>query len=349
VTNPLNRFARFATVAAAAATAMGLAVTPALAASKVKVFFARDDRLQTVQRPVAPGADPLVTAVRALFAGPSAAERRDGIRTAIPRGTTLEEAVVANGVAYLRVPESFAASGGGEAVAMRLAQIVHTVTQAADVGAARILLGVEPVPAPGEDPGALITLGSLPKREVIGPVPVGIAQVQRRLIQLRYLAAGAINGRLDYRTSQALLAFQAWEGLSRTGDANLTTRRRLNVARIPRPRIASRTRRIEVDRYKGVALLIEWGAVKRAIHVSTGAGGRTPHGAFRIARKERMSWSKPFSVWLPYASYFSGGYAFHEYPNVPAYWASHGCIRVGYPEAPTLYAFATVGTLVQIR
>ncbi len=349
MTNPLDRIVRFATVAAAAAIAVSLAASPALAASKVKVFFARGDRLQMVERPVAPGADRLTTAIRWLFVGPNRAERRDGIRTAIPRGTSLEEAVVANGVAYLRVPESFAASGGGEAVAMRLAQIVHTVTQAADVGAARILLGTEPVPAPGEDPGALITLGSLPKREVIGPVPVGIAQVQRRLIQLRYLAAGAINGRLDYRTSQAVLAFQAWEGLARTGDANLTTRRRLNVARIPRPRVASRTRRIEVDRYKGVALLIERGAVKRAIHVSTGAGGRTPHGTFRIARKERMSWSKPFSVWLPYASYFSGGYAFHEYPNVPAYWASHGCIRVGYPEAPAVYAFATTGTLVQIR
>ena len=87
---------------------------------------------------------------------------------------------------------------------MRLAQIVHTVTEAADVGAVRILLGAEPIPGPGEDPGALITLGSIAKREVIGPVPVGIAAVQRRLVALRYLATGMVNGRLDYRTSQAL-------------------------------------------------------------------------------------------------------------------------------------------------
>ena len=349
VTRPLKRFAPLVILGAIAAVAVGLVATPAFAASKVKVFFARGDRLQAVERPVAPGVDPLVTAVRALFTGPSQAERHDGISTAIPKGTTLQEAVVANGVAYLRVPEGFAASGTGEAVDLRLAQIVHTVTGAADVGAVGILLGAEPIPAPGEDPGALITLGALAKREVIGPVPVGTAQVQRRLIRLRYLPVGAVSGRLDYRTSQALLAFQAWEGLSRTGDANLTTRRRLNVARIPRPRVASRIRRIEVDRYKGVALLIERGTVKRAIHVSTGAGGRTPRGTFHIFRKERLSFSRPFKVWLPYASYFSGGFAFHEYPNVPAYWASHGCIRIGYPEAPTLYAFATFGTLVQIR
>lgn len=349
MTLPLKRYARLAILAAAAATFMGVVAGHAAAAAKVKVFFARDDRLQTVERPVAPGANRLEAAVRALFRGPNATERRDGIRTAIPRGTVLEEAVVANGVAYLRVPEGFAAGGAGEAVEMRLAQIVHTVTEAADVGAVRILLGAEPIPGPGEDPGALLTLGSIAKREVIGPVPVGIAAVQRRLVALRYLATGMVNGHLDYRTSQALLAFQAWEGLARTGEANLGTRRRLNVARIPRARGAGAGRRIEVDRYKGVALLVERGVVRRAIHVSTGAGGRTPRGTFHIYRKERMSWSKPFSVFLPYASYFSGGYAFHEYPNVPAYWASHGCIRVGYPEAPTVYAFAAYGTLVQIR
>jgi hypothetical protein len=349
VTHPLKRYARIVILGAGAAVLMGIAAGPAAAAATVKVFFARDDRLQIVERPVAPGADRLVTAARALLRGPNATERRDGIRTAIPRGTVLVEAVVANGVAYLRVPERFAAGGRGDAVEMRLAQIVHTVTTAADVGAVRILLGSDPVPGPGEDPGALLTLGSIAKREIIGPVPVGIAQVQRRLIALRYLGAGTVNGKLDYRTSQALLAFQAWEGLSRAGDAGLATRRRLNVAKIPRPRAAGRTRRIEVDRYKGVALLIERGVVRRAIHVSTGAGGRTPRGTFNIFRKERMSFSRPFKVWLPYASYFSGGFAFHEYPNVPAYWASHGCIRIGYPEAPTVYAFATYGTLVQIR
>lgn len=349
VTLPLKRYGRLLILSAVAAVLMGIASGHAAAAAKVKVFFARDERLQTVERPVAPGANRLETAVRALFRGPSARERRDGIRTAIPRGTVLVEAVVANGVAYLRVPEGFAASGSGDAVEMRLAQIVHTVTEAADVGAVGILLGTEPVPGPGVDPGALLTLGSIAKREVIGPVPIGIGAVQRRLVTLRYLATGMVNGRLDYRTSQALLAFQAWEGLARTGDANLATRRRLNVARIPRPRAVGAGRRIEVDRYKGVALLVERGVVKRAIHVSTGAGGRTPRGTFHIYRKERMSWSKPFGVWLPYASYFSGGYAFHEYPNVPAFWASHGCIRVGYPEAPTLYAFASYGTPVHIR
>jgi lipoprotein-anchoring transpeptidase ErfK/SrfK len=258
------------------------------------------------------------------------------------------ETVVAGGIAFVRLPEAFAVGGTGDVVDQRLAQLAHTVTGAADVAGVRILLGDEPMPAQGSDPGAVITLASLTKREIIGPIPVGMAALQRRLVQLRYLSANAVNGRLDYRTSQALLAFQAWEGLPRTGLATLATRRRATTARIPVPRVRSRSRRIEVNRFKGVALLIEGGRVRRAVHVSTGAGGRTPRGTFGIARKERMSWSNPFSVWLPYASYFSGGYAFHEYPSVPAYPASHGCIRIGYPEARGFYEFAAYGTVVSI-
>lgn len=330
------------------ALALATSASSALAAATAKVYFTRDDRLQTVERPVPDGANKLQVAVTALFRGPTTVERRDGIQTQIPKGVVVQEIVVANGVAYLRLSENFAVGGSGDAVDERLAQVAYTVTSAADVAGVRILFADEPVPAPGEDPGAVITLGSLAKREIIGPIPVGMAALQKRLIQLRYLSPGTANGRLDYRTSQALLAFQAWEGLARTGDGNLATRQRATIAKIPVPRVLSSSRRIEVNRFKGVALLIEGRQVKRAIHVSTGAGGKTPRGTFHVYRKERMSWSNPFSVWLPYASYFVGGYAFHEYPNVPAYSASHGCIRVGYPEAPVVYAFASFGTLVSI-
>jgi lipoprotein-anchoring transpeptidase ErfK/SrfK len=326
----------------------GSAASSALAATKVKVFFARDERLQTVERTVPAGADRLQVALTELFKGPNPAERADGIRTAIARGIVAQEVVVANGIAFIRLPDTFAAGGTGDAVDLRLAQLAYTVTGAADVAGVRILLADEPVPAAGADPGAVITLGSLVKREIIGPIPVGMAGLQRRLVKLKYLAPNAVNGRLDYRTSQALLAFQAWEGLSRTGEGNLATRQRAAIAKIPVPRVRSQSRRIEVNRFRGVALLIQGGEVKRAIHVSTGAGGKTPRGTFNIYRKERMSWSNPFSVWLPFASYFVGGYAFHEYPSVPAYSASHGCIRVGYPEARGVYEFASYGTLVSI-
>jgi lipoprotein-anchoring transpeptidase ErfK/SrfK len=104
---------------------------------------------------------------------------------------------------------------------------------------------------------------------------------------------------------------------------------------------------MEVYRDKGVALLIAHDRVKRAIHVSPGAPGTsTPAGTFEVYRKENPSWSVPFQVWLPYASYFTGGIAFHEYPDVPPYPASHGCVRVPSPEAPGVYRFAKLGTSV---
>jgi len=89
------------------------------------------------------------------------------------------------------------------------------------------------------------------------------------------------------------------------------------------------------------------GAVTRTIHVSTGAA-RTPttKGSYRVFRKELRSWSVPFRSWLPYASYFNGGIAFHEYADVPTIPASHGCVRIPAAEAPVVYRFATLGTSV---
>jgi lipoprotein-anchoring transpeptidase ErfK/SrfK len=40
--------------------------------------------------------------------------------------------------------------------------------------------------------------------------------------------------------------------------------------------------------------------------------------------------------------------AFHAYPEVPTSPASHGCVRVSYPEAVTVYDFAKVGTPVYV-
>ena len=56
----------------------------------------------------------------------------------------------------------------------------------------------------------------------------------------------------------------------------------------------------------------------------------------------------PFKVWLPWASYFTGGVAFHEFGSVPTYAASHGCIRVNHYDAEMLFGFAETGTPVDV-
>ena len=87
----------------------------------------------------------------------------------------------------------------------------------------------------------------------------------------------------------------------------------------------------------------------RSLHVSSGKPGyETPLGSFAITRKERNSWSVPYKVWLPYASYFVGGVAFHEYPDVPASAASHGCVRVPRYDVAWLYGQTPIGTRVVV-
>ena len=177
-----------------------------------------------------------------------------------------------------------------------------------------------------------------------------VAVMQTYLADQTFLPWTSVNGKYDYRTSQAVMAFQGWNGLTRTGTADVRTLKRLARGKRPRPWSKYRGRRIEVHIRQQVALLVSSrNKVVRAIHVSSGAGGRTPLGDFRVYRKERMSWSVPFSTWLPLASYFHGGFAFHQYPDVPGFAASHGCVRISAPEAPTMYAYAKVGTPAHVH
>ena len=172
--------------------------------------------------------------------------------------------------------------------------------------------------------------------------------MQTTLARLKYLPRSAVNGKNDYRTQQAVMAFQAWHGLERDGLVGPKTRDKLATASLPQPTKAV-GRRIELYRRLGVVLLIDKGKVVRVVHTSTGKPGfTTPSGSYRIYRKSVRDWSYPFEVWLPFASYFTGGYAFHEYADVPAVPASHGCARIPAPEAPVVYSFATVGTIVNV-
>jgi hypothetical protein len=177
-----------------------------------------------------------------------------------------------------------------------------------------------------------------------------VRALQKKLIRLKYLAPGLATGNYGNRTLQAVMAFQGWVGLPRDGVAGSATYRALAHAQIPVSWGHNR-KHMEVHKAQQVLLLIgKLGHVKRAIHVSTAAPGHfTPVGIFHIYRKEIMSWSTLFNVWLPFADYFTGGFAFHEYPDVPGFPASHGCIRISDGDAQVVWKFATLGTRVTIR
>jgi lipoprotein-anchoring transpeptidase ErfK/SrfK len=235
----------------------------------------------------------------------------------------------------------------GPAAALALAGALAATASAAPLaGPAPLRPGV--APAPAAVPKAAHPAARRVVHRARPRIPRTMLQASRRLVALGYLPAGGVTRILDARGQNALLAFQGWEGLPRTAVLDDATARRLATADRPHPIVGS-SRAVEILRARGVALLVRGDRVVRAIHVSTGAPGRaTPSGSFRVYRKERMSWSRPFSAWLPYASYFTGGIALHEYPSVPAYPASHGCVRVPHDEAPTVYGFATDDTRVVV-
>jgi hypothetical protein len=174
--------------------------------------------------------------------------------------------------------------------------------------------------------------------------------LQRKLIRLRYLQPGLATGNYGLGTVQAVMAFQGWVGLPRTGYMDSASWARLKHAKVP-VSWGHNHKHMEVHKAQQVLLLIgKLGNVKRAIHVSTaGPGHFTPVGIFHIYLKQIMSWSNLFDVWLPFADYFTGGYAFHEYPDVPGEPVSHGCIRIADGDAQVVWKFATLGTRVTIR
>ena len=143
-------------------------------------------------------------------------------------------------------------------------------------------------------------------------------------------------------TVEAVLAFQKVHGLPRTGRVEPWLWRRLQRATVPRAHGGGDY--LEVDKTRQVLFVVRGGKVAKVVHVSTGATGNTPLGSWRVYRKVG-GWD--WVLWYP--MYFLRGFAIHGYPSVPAYPASHGCVRVPLWIAPSLFATHGYGTTVVVR
>ena len=164
--------------------------------------------------------------------------------------------------------------------------------------------------------------------------------LEHRLRELRYALPRA-DGLFGRDTYEAVLAFQKLNRLPWTGRADARLWRTLARARIPRARYAGD--HIEVSKGRQYLLLVRRGQVERVVHVSTGSTGNTPIGRWRVYRKV-TGWD--WVLWYP--MYFLRGFAIHGYPSVPAYPASHGCVRVPMWIAPTLWASTRWGQTVYV-
>lgn len=93
-------------------------------------FLGRDVTLVPVARTVSVRDGAVAAAaVTAVLAGPSAAERADGIGSAVPAGTALRGVVIAAGIADVDLTSAFTTGGGTASMTGRVGQIVYTLTQ----------------------------------------------------------------------------------------------------------------------------------------------------------------------------------------------------------------------------
>ena len=345
-------------VALSAVAALGSATAAGGERATVQVWFLQGEQLASVSRPGATAED----AIRQLLAGPTPAETKRGLETYVPAGTPVRSVTVDNGVATVDLGLKFALGTDGASLLARLSQVVHTAT--GPEGATKVRLLVKGGVPLGMFSGASlagrpITVEYLetpnvpvPKPPVEEKLPVSdaVRSAQARLAQLGYLLPGDVDGQGGPATESAVLAFQKWEGLDRDGVLGPKTLARLRAAVRPAPVTRGAAgRRAEVLLDRQVALAIDGGRVVRVLHVSTGAADTpTPPGDFQVYAKIPKWWSVPFREWLLWAVPFNGGIAFHELADVPAYPASHGCVRERYVNSKWMYDFARVGMPVKV-
>jgi hypothetical protein len=341
-------------LAALLAVAAGAAAPPR---TGVAVYFLQGEQLVRVARTGAT----LAAALRQLVKGPTPAEVKRGVRTFVPSGTEVHSVSVVAELATVDLNRRFIAGRDPQSLLARLSQVVRTLTGVQGVTKVQLLIDGVPVSGvfPGISTASPLTFRYLQTPNVPVPQPpqlrlpapdAHIRKVQRRLIALRYLIHGDADGRLGPATKNAILAFQKWERLDRTGVLDARTESRLKIASPPAPFSSGGTgRRAEILLDRQMALLIENDEVLRAIAVSTGKPSTpTPPGSYRVYAKITRWWSTPFREWLPWALPFVGGIAFHEFPDVPAYPASHGCVRQSFAVARWTYDFAEVGMPVKV-
>jgi lipoprotein-anchoring transpeptidase ErfK/SrfK len=103
---------------------------------------------------------------------------------------------------------------------------------------------------------------------------------------------------------------------------------------------------VEADISLQLLVLVDGAKVVRIYHTSSGKPSTpTVLGKFRVYRKEPGTNSHG----MVDSSYFIGGYAIHGYVSVPAYNASHGCLRVPIPNALSIYRWVRMGDVVWVE
>lgn len=236
--------------------------------------------------------------------------------------------------------------------AMLLSGLIWSPAQARSRSAHRV---VESVAVPAGRSYQKKTTQKKASKKPAAPSRENIQEAEQLLSDLGYWT-GPIDGVMDAGSRHALIAFQKVEGRNRTGRLTLTELDALRSATRPQAHEAGPFH-VEVDLTRQVLFIVDdSGSVSKILPVSTGndkffestVGTQkavTPRGRFRVYRKI-PGWRKSELGLLYYPSYIVGGIAIHGNPSVPAYPASHGCIRIPMHAATEFSDMTPIGTPV---
>jgi peptidoglycan hydrolase-like protein with peptidoglycan-binding domain len=168
---------------------------------------------------------------------------------------------------------------------------------------------------------------------------------QQKLIDLGFWLA-SVNGTYDTTTRQAVMAFQKYYRLRPTGSINEATAWLLDRQQIHPQAFSHDGSLAEVDKARQLVFLVRDGQTVFILNASTGddreytepdgnSPGRlitgkaiTPVGKFKVNRERPDGWWVGDLGQIYRPKYFLGGIAIHGSYSVPAYPASHGCVRV---------------------
>jgi len=191
-------------------------------------------------------------------------------------------------------------------------------------------------------PVALSVLDPVLSSGARGPA---VRLLQAQLAHLHY--ALDRSGTFDAATARAVIAYRkvTGESLHERTDLHLfgLLQRGAGAFRV---RFPGHGKHIEADLHRQVLAQIDRGGHVRLIYTMSSGKPSTPTvtGDFRVYSKTPGTNSKG----MVDASYFIAGYAIHGYAQVPAYAASHGCLRIPIPNAASMFAWLSVGDRVDV-
>ncbi len=210
-------------------------------------------------------------------------------------------------------------------------------------------------PPPAGDPYAMAHLGWGDSGDLV-------TTLQNRLDQLGF-RTGDEAGYFGSGTWSAVLALQKFEGLDRTGNVDALTWAHLftPIGVMPPQRPAAGIQ-VEVDLERQVVIVLNAEQPLQVTILNTSTGGNyaytnkdgssdfayTPGGIYNGYRRVDGVDEAPLGT-LYRPIYFYLGWALHGSPSVPAYPASHGCVRLSNDDMDWLWDRAPDDLSVTVR